>query len=272
MGSNPTGGTNRSLLLSVSFGTLFRMHPRHVVDEALASCASGLTTREVAEALGVPVGTIRHWRQGNRRVLESVRPCPRCTAAPLAAEYPYLLGAYLGDGHITVGRRRVQVLSIACADAWPGIRKEVESSLGAVLGNKVCTVARDGCTELKSYSTHWTCLFPQHGPGRKHDRRIVLEEWQSTVVDADPALFLRGLFHSDGCRMTNWARRTVAGVEKRYEYPRWFFSNKSLDILDLCSASLDRLGVAHRRPRRDTISVARREAVEIMDREVGPKT
>ncbi|RZT85439.1 hypothetical protein EV383_2305 [Pseudonocardia sediminis] len=234
--------------------------------------ASGLTTREVSEVLGVPAGTIRHWRQGNRRFADAAPTCPRCSGAPLSADYPYLLGAYLGDGHITIGRRGVASLSIACGDDWPGIKADVEAALGAVLGNGVCRVARTGCTEVKSYSKHWVCLFPQHGPGRKHERPIVLEEWQSTVVDANPARFLRGLFHSDGCRMTNWTRRTVDGVEKRYEYPRWFFSNKSLDILDLCSASLDRLGVAHRRPRWDLISVARREAVEIMDREVGPKT
>lgn len=190
----------------------------------------------------------------------------------MAAEYAYLLGSYLGDGHITVGRRGVQALSIACGDVWPGIQDEVAAALAAVMGNRVCRVARKGCTEVKSYSKHWHCLLPQHGPGRKHDRLIVLEEWQAKVVDARPGPFLRGLFHSDGCRITNWTVRTVAGVEKRYEYPRWLFSNKSLDILDLCAASLDRLGVAHRRPRWDMISVARREAVEVMDRVVGPKS
>ncbi len=106
----------------------------------------------------------------------------------------------------------------------------------------------------------------------KHTRPIELEPWQQEVVDREPERFLRGLFHSDGCRLTNWTRRTVAGVSKRYEYPRWFFSNESTDILDLCAASLDRLGIAHRRPRYNTISVARREAVAVMDEVVGPKT
>ncbi|MDN5918505.1 MAG: helix-turn-helix domain-containing protein, partial [Pseudonocardia sp.] len=117
------------------------MHPRQVVDEALALCASGLTTREVAAVLGIPMGTVRHWRQGNRRVVEPVPACPRCSGAPLAAEYPYLLGAYLGDGHITVGRRQVQALSIACDDVWPGIQDEVGAALAAVMGNAVCRVA-----------------------------------------------------------------------------------------------------------------------------------
>lgn len=57
-----------------------------------------------------------------------------------------------------------------------------------------------------------------------------------------------------------------------YEYPRYFFSNKALDILALCCASPDRPGLAHRRPRWDQVSVARREAVAALDVWVGPKT
>jgi metal-dependent HD superfamily phosphatase/phosphodiesterase len=69
----------------------------------------------------------------------------------------------------------------------------------------------------------------------------------------------------------NWATRTVDGTTTRHEYPRYFFSNKSTDILALCAAALDRLGIAHRRPRADTISVARRAAVAALDEVVGPK-
>ena len=114
--------------------------------------------------------------------------------------------------------------------------------------------------------------LPQHGPGKKHERPIVLEQWQQEIVDTHPGPLLRGLIHSDGCRMTNWARRPVAGEMKRYEYPRYFFSNKSLDILALCCAALHRLGIAYRRPRWDQVSVARREAVAALDVWVGPKT
>ncbi|MHA6623014.1 hypothetical protein ACU436_38460 [Pseudonocardia sp. DLS-67] len=106
----------------------------------------------------------------------------------------------------------------------------------------------------------------------KHTRSIVLEPWQDELVDQHTGAFLRGLFHSDGCRITNWAPRKSAGDARRYEYPRYFFTNKSEDILALCSVSLDLLGVAHRFPRPDTISVARREAVAALDVVVGPKS
>jgi hypothetical protein len=119
---------------------------------------------------------------------------------------------------------------------------------------------------------HWPCLFPQHGPGKKHTRPIVLQPWQQELVAEHTGPFLRGLFHSDGCRVTNWTRRPVAGASKRYEYPRYLFSNESGDILDLCGAALDRLEITHRRSRKNVVSVARRAAVAALDGIVGPKS
>jgi hypothetical protein len=124
---------------------------------------------------------------------------------------------------------------------------------------------------VQAHWTHWTCLFPQHGPGRKHERPIVLEGWQREVVAAHPAAFLRGLFHSDGCRVRNWARRPVAGVPKRYDYPRWQFTNVSDDIRGLCCWALDLLDIPWRRSNAKTISVSRRAAVARLDELIGAK-
>lgn len=184
-----------------------------------------------------------------------------------------MLGMYLGDGHIVVGRRAVQSLSIFGDDKWPGILDEVEARMAALLGGSVCRVRRDGCTAVKSYSKHWTCLFPQHGTGMKHTRAIHLAPWQQQIVDAHPAEFLKGLFHSDGCRVTNRIRsRRPDGSVREYTYPRWFFANTSDDIMRLAEAALDRLGIAHRRARPTQLSVARREAVAALDAAIGPKT
>ena len=137
--------------------------------------------------------------------------------------------------------------------------------------SSVCGVARTGCREVKSYSKHWLCLFPQHGPGRKHDRPTVLERWQRDLVERNPGRLLRGLFHSDGCRIVNWTQKRTATGCTRYEYPRYLFSNKSEDILGICEEALGRLDVPFRRPRWDMISVARRQAVARLDGFVGPK-
>lgn len=119
---------------------------------------------------------------------------------------------------------------------------------------------------------HWPCLFPQHGPGRKHERPIGLEGWQADIVCAFPADFLRGLFHSDGCRVSNWATRRVAGEKKRYDYGRWQFVNASEDILGLCTWALDLAAVEWRRSAPRAVSVSRREAVARLDELIGPKT
>ncbi len=154
-----------------------------------------------------------------------------------------------------------------------GVIAEVTDAVGVVLSSSaVSTVQRTGCVAVASYSKHWVCLFPQHGPGMKYRRAIVLEPWQEEIVQEYSAAFVKGLFHSDGCRTVNRTRAIVNGVEKAYEYPRWMFSNKSEDIHRLCVDALHPLGIAHRRSRADTISVSRRDAVELMDRLIGPKT
>ena len=112
---------------------------------------------------------------------------------------------------------------------------------------------------------HWPCLFPQHGPGRKHLRPIVLEDWQRTILERHPDQFVRGLFHSDGCRTTNWVVKTVGAQRKRHGYPRYFFGNESRDILELGGWALDLLGIAWRYNRPNCISVARRDAVATLE-------
>ncbi|MEH3077939.1 MAG: hypothetical protein PGN11_14935 [Quadrisphaera sp.] len=68
----------------------------------------------------------------------------------------------------------------------------------------------------------------------------------------------------------NWA---IGANGQRYEgYPRYLFSNASADIISICCAALDRLGVAHTHPRRDMVSVARTASVAILDEHVGPKS
>ncbi len=164
------------------------------------------------------------------------------------------------------------VLSIACADAWPGLIGAAKDATRDVMPlSAVFTRQRTGATEVKSSSKHWPCLFPQHGPRMKHTRKIELAAWQQVIVDRYPGDFARGLFHSDGYRGMNRVRRPLAGGDRWYEYPRYLFSNKSLDILGLCGQALDRLGVDWRFARWDMISVAKKRSVARLDEFVGPK-
>ncbi|WP_435243943.1 transcriptional regulator [Streptomyces cucumeris] len=244
----------------------------------LALVAQGRSLNAVSKQTGISRWAIRAWQTRVEPVIRTTE-CPRRAPEPQppedTASYAYLLGLYLGDGCIS----RVNgtyCLRIACSDAWPGLIDACADAVRAVRpGNRVCRVQRQGCVMVTSYSKHWPCLFPQHGPGKKHNRVIALEPWQQRIVDAHPWNFIRGLFHSDGCRITNWTTRIVAGERKRYEYPRYFFTNKSDDIRTLCSDTLTKVGVEWTTLARGSdpfnISVARRASVALMDARVGPK-
>jgi hypothetical protein len=271
VGSNPTGDTEIVVPLFDNLG----VHPPHMRERATQMMASGIAFGDVCKALDLPRGTVGHWFYGERarhRLTHPPEPsrCPRCQSDPTvpddAKSYAYLLGLYLGDGHL-VTKAKVPVLRVFCADAWPGLIGLCEEAMLAVLARSVQRVQKRGCVAVQSYSKHWTCLLPQHGPGKKHDRRIFLAGWQQPVIYEEAGQFLRGLFHSDGCRGEN----RIVKNGKTYTYPRYMFSNESADIMGLCQQSLDRLGISWKMCRRNMLSVARKEAVAALDVHVGPK-
>jgi hypothetical protein len=92
----------------------------------------------------------------------------------------------------------------------------------------------------------------------------VLASWQETIVEQHPNALIRGLIHSDGCRVLNKSMGRV--------YVRYMFVNASNDIRTIFCAACDQLGIRWTHPKERTISVARRESVALMDTFVGPKT
>lgn len=149
--------------------------------------------------------------------------------------------------------------------------EECENAIVAVSPmNRVARQYRDGVTLLSCYSKHWPCLFPQHGPGPKHTRRIVLQPWQVRVaMEQHPHQFVRGLIHSDGWRGVN---RVRGANGEQYEYSRYQFSNHSEDILQLFVQGCAVLGVETKRMNRYNISVNKRASVARLDEFVGPKS
>jgi hypothetical protein len=183
-----------------------------------------------------------------------------------------LLGFYLGDGCVSVFRDTKVTLRVSCDATYPLIIEDVTKAISMMQPRgRVFHVHATGVVVVQAMWKHWLCLFPQHGPGRKHDRRIWLEPWQQEIVHAFPADFLRGLFHSDGCRANNWTTRVVDGVTKRYDYPRWQFTNNSDDIRQLCCDTLELLHIPWRQSNWKTIPVSTREGVARLDELIGLK-
>jgi hypothetical protein len=143
----------------------------------------------------------------------------------------------------------------------------LERSAARLPRNRVRVHRNAGCAIVQCYPRQWTCLLPQHEPGKKHERPIVLTGWQRRITHAHPRELVRVLIHSDGCRFAN----PVLAAGRRYVYQRYEFSNRSEDIKRIFCEHLDLLSIPWRRAGRQSISIARREAVAALDEFVGPK-
>jgi hypothetical protein len=256
------------------------VHSDDKVREAFRLRREAVIQREIAERTGVSLGQIRKWLHAGEaavlmtpmRATQHAHDSEGCslTREVPTRQYSYLLGQYLGDGCITRMKRDVYKLSITTCDDYPAIRVECRGAIEAVMpGRSVCFVQHQGCGDLYGYSKHWPCVFPQHGPGRKHTRKIELEPWQFQIVMRDaPDDFVRGLIHSDGCRAIN----RVGPRDRRYQYVRYFFSNRSRDIRFLFMDACGALGVDARHNNDHSVSVAKRYSVALLDEIVGPKS
>jgi hypothetical protein len=189
--------------------------------------------------------------------------------------YSHLLGLYLGDGCLAAAPRTVQLV-ITCDERYPTIIDEARVSMlatGLPRVVHVYPVKKSACVRVASASKRWPEAFPQHGPGRKHDRKIELEPWQREIVDRFPREFLRGLLHSDGCRTVNrFKTKLPSGRTAEYAYPRWFFSNRSADIRGLFCEYCERLGIRWTQSNPRNISVSHRRSVALLDSFVPAKS
>jgi hypothetical protein len=178
---------------------------------------------------------------------------------------------YLGDGCISATRRPgVWKLRIFMDTRYPGIIEECSRAMECVFPQKHAHQMRrrdSACIEVSMHSKHWLVLFPQHGPGPKHLRQVQLAPWQQCIVDEFPGVLLRGLIHSDGCRIIAHERQ-----HGRVRHaPRYIFSNRSEDIKRIFCNACDALGVRWTRPSFKDIAIYRRASVERLDEYVGPK-
>src|SRR3954471_6157554 len=156
------------------------MWPSDDVDVVLRLAATGLPDRLISEVTGIPRPTVRDWRVGrNLRNPRAGAPCAHDVRDLPEEQYAYLLGAYLGDGSISLHPRGVWRLRVTCDTKYPGIVDAVRAAMDAVRGRPGASIQRlpSNCVDVSMYWKHWPCLIPQHGPGRKHDRKIELVSW-----------------------------------------------------------------------------------------------
>lgn len=124
-------------------------------------------------ATGIPLPTLRRWLYGRlpKRVATTAY-CRRCGGTlhqfeyVSSSDYAYLLGVYLGDGHVGANRGGGFALRVSLDHKYPGIVAEVARAIEAIRGRHPWIGTREAtCDVVVSYWREWPCWFPQHGPG-----------------------------------------------------------------------------------------------------------
>ena len=249
------------------------MYSAEIVRKAMRLRQEGRSVHSVGREVGVDGSVVARWeREGWLRRIErreaerSTLRCPAiCPAREVMASesYAYVLGLYLGDGYIDQMARtyRLRIFQDPRYSSLMRLCREAlqltfpSNGIGYRLQGESVGVA-------SVHSQHLPCLFPQHGPGKKHEREIVLADWQTRIVSQHPWPLLGGLLHSDGCR----ARNIVGGRD----YPRWSFSNQSQDIHRIFRQTADLLGLRWTKAQIQT-HIARRADVALVDENVAIK-
>ena len=231
----------------------------------------GLNPSQISKLTNIPRGTVRDVCKKYADVAQlaearvSKTRCYRFESC--GQHYAYVLGLYLGDGYICKSRSTYR-LRIYLDKKYPSIISETVQRLGYIFPEQKIGIGdNDGFVNVGVYANHLPEVFPQHGPGRKHNRTIKLKRWQKKILKENPRDFLRGLIHSDGCKDLNH----VNGKE----YPRYSFSNRSLEIIEIFLWACNLLGISAttsiREHKSSSVYIATRKNVQFMDTFIGNK-
>ena len=185
-------------------------------------------------------------------------PCPRCGQRSTQAHRHRAGGLRRAARAVPRRRPHLAARAGATAPALPRrrataiVRRVRRAAPALFAGHHVRRVLfrRRPTVVLLVYSTHLTCLFPQHGAGQEARAPDPSRGLAAALVDEAPWSFLRGCIRSDGCAFVN---RTG-----RYEYLSYDFTNLSTDILDAVRADLHAVGLRPRRYARRSGSTAAR--------------
>lgn len=186
--------------------------------------------------------------------------------------YSYLLGLYLGDGHIVERKNRKDnfYFRIFQDSKYVNLIQYCRQQLEVLFPkNKTRLLNQNNCTVIiiaKKNLPHW---FPQHGPGKKHNRDIILEKWQEEILEKYSKDFIKGLIHSDGSRYTQ--------TQGKYISIFYNFTNLSKDIMNLFQKYLDKLDIKYTsrvktNGKQLMCEIRRKKEVLKLDEFIGPKS
>jgi len=245
--------------------------------EVISLVGTGLGDSAIAEMTGVRSATVRRWRIAKKPPSAVLRrQVAEAWCVPVDPIYCYLLGAYLGDGLVTLYPPTAWCLRIYNDRRYQSISQEILAAMRTTFPGGAVRVHPSSSGNADVLCLRHPAIpraFPQHGPGRKHDRAIVLADWQLALTRGHPGALIRGLIHSDGRRTVNSFRTKLpSGRTAAYSYVRYFFSNLSEDVRRIFAEHCELLGIRVTKSNHRNLSVSHRDSVSILEELVGPKS
>lgn len=253
------------------------MHDNLKQKEAIKLYNEGLNLSKISKKLGISRSTIRYWTSGkiksNIFKLKNFNPQEYIIENKIQSVYSYILGLYLGDGYINKQGRTYKI-RIFLDGKYKNLNDFVRRELSLLFPkNKIGTLktkklnSTDTSMEIiYCHNNYIPDLFPQHGPKKKHERTILLEDWQLEIIE--PSYLLTGLFHSDGSYYMN-------NKTKKNEYS---FSNYSLEIIQIFKNCLEHYNISNNvcktiinENTKYQVFITNRESVEKLNNLIGDK-
>lgn len=236
------------------------MYNKNLIDRAIELKKENKNNSQIAKEIGVPRTTIISWfkrieKNGNVYKKQEINFLD--IEKNIGGSYSYILGMYLGDGHISKCLRTYR-FRIFQDSTYKDIIDNCVFHLKKIFPNNIISIFRwhcDNCKVIILYNNNLAEIFPQHGPGKKHLRKIELLDWQKEIINKYPREFLCGLIDSDGCRF----------LCNNYLY--YQFTNKSEDIKDMFCDVCKILGIEYLRYNKyKNIRISKRKSVEKIEK------
>ena len=164
------------------------VHSDHVYRYVLGLFGSGRSDYEIARLAGVPRSTVQKWRHQDPTARRGVTAIDTW-AVHDALAYCYVLGLYLGDGHIVLRNTKPSFMRFFLDAKYPSVVDEAARALETVFAPAAVHHYDWGAeNRIILQVSHQALLiaFPQYGPGKKHDRKIELVDWQRELTEVHP--------------------------------------------------------------------------------------
>jgi hypothetical protein len=244
-----------------------------IIKKVVGDFKNGKNKSQLSKEYNIPRATLKYWIQNESTI--KVKRTSEKSIEDIIDEikskkslYNFILGLYLGDGNISHNGRKLSSfrLRISQDNKYPESIKEIQKSLSQFFVKNSFITKSEGCSILTIFDKNLPVYFPQHGLGKKHERKIELSDFQRENIDYES--LLRGLWVSDGS--------FYMASDGKYSYERYNFTNKSLDIISLfeeCLISLDiKYGKRFKKNDICVIQIQKKSEVDKMKKVVGIKS